>query len=367
MIGMDNYYSFQLRTDGVVVVPMLDQSELHRVHTAFHEYLLSIPEYKRGFCETRGKERKVHDRRVNAGGFAALNCASAFHAPVFREIDTLVYDRLYPILLDVARAPGGVNTNLECIPDRVLFRTKGDTPSSEVVHRDLSRGLLPTDSCFGSMVNLNLHQDQTLSMERGSHLTDNAGSGFTKITDPAEIAAFKSAQTNTVVPPGHVALFYESIKHEVRAVRCPYDLCRKFLGFRLTTSGSMLYPENHQRFLDQAPLVHKGGDIAPMYPRIYTRNHPELLARFGEQRFDNPRMFTRPGVDRGLESAAHACADCQAQSCTVFWHARVWASPTGVLKRECPSLRELGILYPPYTDDELAKFSPRMLRVGGTQ
>lgn len=363
---MGAYTATELLVNGIVVVDLFDACELQRMNASFQAYLLDIPEYSKKFCELRDGMADPKDRRVNAGGFAALNCASSFHTPFVRATNDKMYGRARPILHAVARLAPGLssetpNTMLECIPDRTLFRTRGDKPSGESVHRDLSTGLLPTDHCFGSMVNLNLHEDQGFSVELGTHLlSSGTTTGFTRIEQQAEVASFKANRTLVRVPPGHMAIFYENIKHEVLATRYKHDIYRKFLGFRLTTSTGMLYPGNADRFARQAPLIHKGGDVSPMYPKLYLVNHRQLLARFAALRFDNPLMYT--GVHTELASRKRACNGCAEASCTLFWHRCVL--PLGRLRKECPSLRELGCMYTPYTDEELAKFHPQPLSSG---
>jgi hypothetical protein len=214
------------------------------------------------------------------------------------------------------------------------------------------------------MVNLNLLEDQYLSVEPATHrLSSGATSGFT-LEAAAEAELFRKKRQIVGIPPGHMAIFYENIKHEVRTTAYGHDTYRKFLGFRLTRSTGMLYPENAERFERQAPLVHKGGDVAPMYPALYPSNHVPLLERFGSLRFENPLMFhSASGPYQELADAVRACADCAKGSCQLFWHGcslpQGHTLPQGRLKKECPSLRELECMYTPYTDEELAKFYPQ--------
>jgi len=224
-------------------------------------------------------------RRVATGGFGAINYPTAYHAPICREIDRQFSTRIFrPVAAQLVPLLGlqeqvAADTRFEMLPDRVLFRPKGDSPSSESVHRDLSAGLLPADNAFGSFVNLNDCGSQFFSCQPGSHLlhSDGRHTGFTRITCTEQKLDFRSQKRRIEVPPGHLVVFFENILHEVSGRKCTHDSYRKFMGFRLTRATDMLYADNERRMRVQEALIHKGGDVAPMYPKLYICNWPDKL------------------------------------------------------------------------------------------
>jgi hypothetical protein len=262
--------------------PMLDD---------FKKYMLNIPEFNVEWQRNVAWQRKdadtdpdsVVDARVAAGGFGALSFASAYHVPLARSVDGKMYDACLPLFCEMGsryKLP-----NLEVLPDRLCFRPRGDLLGGESVHRDLSAGLSPSDLCFGSFVNLNEVGDQHLTVQKGSHLfhSDPRGGSFTPITDKMQKASFRNKCTTVVVPPGYACVFFENILHEVKSGVVGTDVYRKFVGFRLTSRTDAWFPANAIGRAEQAALAHKGGKIAPMFPKLYTANHQSKLRRYTER------------------------------------------------------------------------------------
>ena len=194
--------SIDLLDTGYTLVRLYTPDELGEVHAQFRQLLLEFPEFDQEFLQRRSSLATPKERRLNAGGFGALNFPSAYHNPLARRLDRDIYRAVRPVLRELAHGK-----NLEVIPDRLMLRTHGDSPGRETVHRDLSRGLLPDDLCFGCIANLNQgeHESQYLSTcQPGSHLlhADPANKGFSKITDAGEIREFKDKKIAVEIPPG---------------------------------------------------------------------------------------------------------------------------------------------------------------------
>jgi hypothetical protein len=319
-----------LRTDGIVIFRLpFDTSPLL---AEFKAYMRSIPEFDTTWLRNRHWRKKgsekdsVVNARVCAGGFGAFNWASAYHVPLARDIDGKMFDACVPILRALAIR---YNTpHLEVMPDRLCFRPMDDHIGGESVHRDLSSGLEASDLCFGSFMNLNAVGDQFLTIEKGTHLlhSDPAGGSFMPIRNPAQRLAFRAGRETVTIPPGHGCLFFENILHEVKSGRVKSDSYRKFVGFRLTKSTTPWHPANINLREDQGALAHKGGSIAPMYPKLYRVNHQEKL-----------RLFTKR-FDRR--------------------HAALWHT-SGRLENVPPSLGAIRRKYPGYTLPQQALYTPR--------
>lgn len=246
---------FLLRIDAVA----------HQEHAAsLLAYLDHIPE-------------KLHrwDRRsdLSAGNFGALNFASSFHAEPACIIDQHLTEAFRPILSQLARLTG--NTHFQCVPDRLCVRSKKQ--ASESKHRDHSGGLDPTDVMLGVIYNLNTQLTQHFTCYPGTHSTTALANGqaFTR----AQAEAEEQEPTTLEIPPGCALIFFENILHRVTGGRPPAPLLRKFAGF-LLNRGAQWCPENIERIRDQRPLIFKGGKEAPLYPRLWKTNWPELATAY---------------------------------------------------------------------------------------
>lgn len=312
-----------------MVFQLPEEFSLEAIRAGFQAYMESIPEFDPAWHPTPLARKTSGDAKVEArlcaGSFGALNFASAYHVPFARQIDAEMKRICSSILSPLATKRG--LRYFEILPDRLCFRPRGDTLGGESMHRDLSGGLSTTDLCFGSFVNLNRTGDQHLTIEKGTQLwtSDGKSTGYTSVSNPVIKARFKANKTTMCVPPGHGCIFFESALHEVKAGVVGRDCLRKFVGMRLTNDHTPWCPENAQRRIDQAPMVHKGGQTAPMYPKLYTVNHKEKL-----------RLYTMR-FNRRLGALFEG---------------------EGRLKRVPPSLRQLGHMYPAYTASELDVYTP---------
>lgn len=314
----------ELKAMSIIVLPV-DPKRHARDAAAYDHHLANVPEFKNGYT-VRGD--------YNAGSFGGNNLPSFYHNPSYKQCSRTIYDTCHSVLCALASTTG--MANVEGIPDRQLYRTH--SPPSESLHRDQSAGLDPTDLCFGTMYNLNRDVDQHFSCLPTTHELHSSGDkGFTSIKDKASIKDFNARKVSVRIPPGHVALFFENMKHEVKSGKPSKPLKRQGMGFRLTDSDTQWWPSNIERFKTQAALAHKGGEIAPMYPKLWWTNWGNKFPGFVE-RFV-PEMLTT----RTYASGKHK------------------GETLVVPKLIPPSLKELGMLYEPWSESDLAMFRPQPL------
>ena len=312
-----------LRQDGIVVID--PGIELSAAHTAFLDYLATMPENSLDWTPGSGS---VEARRYTAGGFGALGTASSFHAPFVRALRQQLHEAFRPIAQRLDST-----ANLESLIDRLLFRPAGDAPTGESVHRDQAAGLNPADVCFGGVLNLNLHTTQYLSVQKGTHFWSSAADGqnFTACT-PAAVKEFKQRREDVAVPPGHFAIMVENLRHEVRSKKCRTDILRLFHGFRITHATTPLYPDNDAVLETQGIPQYKGGALPRMIPKLYKVNWLSKWREFS--------LRFVPGVLH-----THVVAK----------DGRAYPD---MVKEYCPSLEILGTMYPPYTKAEKAILRP---------
>lgn len=225
---------------------------------------------------------------VQPGGFGALNYASSFHFPECVQLDSLLRSYLRPLFEELAVLTK--STHWQMLYDRVMMRPSSCKPSKESLHRDNSLGAKLRDVILGSFVNLNPSgQNQYFSCQPRTqlHTTDPKHAGFKKITGPQEKAEFAKNKQLFVVPSGGMIIFWETLKHEVLGNSSKDTVYRKFLGWRLTNSPDMLYPENMALLEKQGVMIQKGGTQERMYPRLWWTNWRGKLVEWGVKYIDD--------------------------------------------------------------------------------
>lgn len=254
------------------VVVRVDPRETKRARHLFGKDILEFPEYRSDIEHDLSTD-------IGAGSFGALNQSSAYHCPSAVYIDLLMKRRLGPIVRRVARKKR--LKNWEVLPDRLVYRTQKQP--TESYHTDNSRGAYHfSDIFFGSFINLNkAGVNQVFTLVPGTHKFSARmdGGDFTPMTPSAEL---KSRERVVVVPPSHAILFFENIVHRVSGSTPTTPLIRKFCGFRASNDPRQWCPENIQRMEKQAALAHKGGVIAPMYPKLWRTNWPDKCEAYSK-------------------------------------------------------------------------------------
>lgn len=260
-----------LKREGYWVFP-IPKDEVEGDRLRLFEYIANIPERKPG-TPISGD--------IGAGSFGALNFASAYHNPAAVSCDKHVYTAILPVLTALAKDLG--RQSMELIPDRLCYRTRAQPPES--YHYDATSGAVEGDCFLGSIYNLNATLTQRFTCVPRTHKfeADLKGGAYTS-TDKRKNAEYKKREVTVSIPPGHACIFFENIIHRVSGGVPPEPILRKFIGFRLSNSPTpWLDGKNADLMGSQAALHYKGGEIAPMYPRLYLTNHLEKLQTFAAE------------------------------------------------------------------------------------
>lgn len=273
----------QLIHTGLCLFPCFNLHETAHRRQLFMDHLASLPEFKPAATD------------YAYGGFSGINMASSLHHPTIRQLRAEVHARLLLFFKTVAiHTLAPVPCNLEQLFDRALYRIFSKQAATDTVHRDECTLALPGDYILGGWLNLD-STTQTFSCLPGSHLLGvNPGGGFAKIKDKEEIKHYNQHKQRVDVPPGHLLLFFENIKHDVCAtpVTNPLGMARLFFGWRLTDSTIPLIP-NILSLIDQEALIPlKSGQILRMYPVLAWTNWGDKLQAW-TLRFINPECTTR--------------------------------------------------------------------------
>lgn len=244
----------------------------------FYGYISNIPEFR--------KDNELHTGDIGAGRFGALNFASAYHAPVCVSCDNHVYEVAQPTLIALAKDLG--LRHIQLVPDRLCYRTQAQP--AESYHYDATYGAEKDDCFLGTIYNLNENFTQVFTCVPGSHKleADLKGGEYTKQEKKLE---YKQKEKVIHIPPYHALVFFENIVHRVSGGKPAQPILRKFVGFRLTNADTEWFAsQNGPLLATQGALFHKGGKIAPMYPRLYLANHVDKLIQFANRL--KPEMLT---------------------------------------------------------------------------
>ena len=340
---------------GVAVVEVIPQSELSKYQKLFDGTLLGFPEYRRN-PKSSALDVNGNPLVYVAGGFAALGNPASFHNPFVRKLRRKAFDVALPIMTDYITFMEGDNTKyVSSLPDRMMYRKKGQAPVAEAWHRDvMPPGMLKDgDEIFGGWINLD-SKPQFFSCVLGSHANktlQELDPGFAtlegsirrgyrdhKLGDispkdtKSKIDGVSKNSSIVSIPPGYMIVFPQYILHEVVAKKASYDVRRLFTEWRLSAKQGMLYPE--KLFEDQGVIPLPGGMIPPMF----SRNH---LSYFQTKPFQ-----VSAGVKYSLEQWSESTFE---KECLVK-HKEI-----KLISRHMKSLRDYGLeMYHPYTNEEMA-------------
>lgn len=318
-------FANDLKAHGAIVVPVFAPSDCQRWAAEIATAMDEFPEYK----VTGGLEVQ----RV-LGGFGALGNPSSFHHPTIRRLRRTLKHKVRPIFKQYILQTYQANARgirLEMLFDRLCVRhhTFGNV-SAESWHRDIydgkefkirelprtlpprSRGTESSrDIITGGWVNLS-SKDQKFIGILGSHDTPEAhaaqegaereGGGFAMLT-PKEIVdqdvkgqlqrqasnQFGSCRTdnkgNTVIPPGHMLIFFQRLLHSVAPSKKSAEFSlRFFTGFRLTKELVPLFQETARVIENgEVPRIPSG-----QMPPMYSGNH---YAQFNSNTQNAARKF----------------------------------------------------------------------------
>jgi len=263
---------------GYALVPVMHGQQLRDTRKQFIDCMLHLPELQEGATT------------CVIGGFAAISTPSSQHHPFVRQLRVQLHHLVKPLFNQLRQDLHDPHLRMEQIVDRCMLRPQGVKASADSVHRDECKYALHGDHIFGGWLNLDIEgtsitrgstESQAFSCEPGSHLLGiNSGGGFATITDKAQIKAYKDVRKIITVPPGHLLVFFENIRHDVVCKKTTIQggSARLFAGWRLTHALHPLVPDTHNMLLNQQLMPLKSAQIPRMYPKLYWVNYVDKLA-----------------------------------------------------------------------------------------
>ena len=323
-----------LRGKGYAVLPFLSGGLFDDVVQRLKATIAEMPEFKKlQLSDLHPVIKKACV--VAANGFLAN--PSSFHNDVVRELRQWAL----PVVADVLHEN---NVKLAALPDRLVLRLAGEHSPGDW-HRDEASGCLPTDNVYGGWVNLNTYAEVFRCIP-GSQLARDqlrGGGGF-HVLDSDEVSAHEDIK----VPPGHLLVFNETIKHCVypgNKTERKYGKLRLFMAWRTTVSPHCSIGSLHDRLKSQESLAVKSGQEPPTYGPLHWACHKRKVVDF---------------------SARIALEDCLEDRVTDGVKARVVKGGKG--RERMPGLAALGKPYTAYDDEELGVYMPsnkfRVLQMG---
>lgn len=344
---------------------------LHNGFVVIPTAVFADPQRKIDFLAEASRFQEFNKRteKFVQGGFAALGNPSSFHNPVVRKyrqwVHSIVVNEVFRDLIQKYDKP--TDWKLDHIIDRMLIRLEGQTPSTEIWHRDEASPEITgdkknkedieyfgdeniDDKVFGGWINLDA-RSQFFSCIRESHYPDSLQHrGFHKFKlAEAKLVSKNPKKTRVEIPPGSILVFFENIIHEVLPSKAKYTMARLHTAFRLTRFDKVRPKDLMDRINDQAPIMLKSGQEPNMYPST-SKNYPK-------QRVSLETWSKKSIIPALLAVYTVASGKDKGDEHTI------------IADRVMKSLREYNMtLYDPYTPDELKMHTParkwRLLQPG---
>ena len=247
-----------LDIDGYITIPIYKLEELKTLRQEFLNECKSFQEFK-----------SFPNNEFVLGGFGALGNPSSFHNLFVRKLRMNVYKNSKKIFKSMYK-----NKNIECVFDRMMLRTKGQAPSRETWHRDVTPNLKENDKMFGGWINLD-DENQYFSCVPGTHKisqTDMKKKGFAQIKKGTEeFKKLDAEKIKVTIPPGHCIIFFQHIIHEVLAKKMKYDSYRVFNRFRITNDTTPVFDITSVLDNQSVPRL-PSNQIPPMYAKLHWTN-----------------------------------------------------------------------------------------------
>tara|TARA_B100000131_G_scaffold13422_1_gene13859 strand:- start:163 stop:1083 length:921 start_codon:yes stop_codon:yes gene_type:complete len=303
-----------LQIEGVTTLQVFTPEEVSVIRDTILD--IKFPEFR----EIKGQ--------LVLGGFGALGNPSSHHHPYIRGLRRRIYDKIHPVFK-------GDGRNLEMIIDRLMIRLPGQVGGTESWHRDEAVRAKTADTVFGGWVNFDLGE-QIFSCVPGSHTKVLGTGGFARI-DKSEHKELKSRSTQIKIPAGAIVIFNENIIHEVYPHKKKHTMMRLFVGWRLTNETEPLIPNIHSLLKDQAPIPLKSGQMPEMFSKSHLMFHLLKLEKFAET------LHPLCTYDHTFKSGKKK--------------GQTHKIPVKIM----PSLREIGALYPEYSDEDKSILVPHSL------
>lgn len=311
-----------LDINGYITVPIYPENDLKGLRQEFLNECKNFQEFK-----------TIPNNEFVLGGFGALGNPSSFHNPFVRKIRMTVYKKACAIFSELYP-----KKNIECLFDRMMLRVKGNAPSKESWHRDITPNLKSGDKMFGGWLNLD-DTPQYFSCVPGTHKVneeDLKKKGFAAIKkDSTEFKKFNEQKIQVEIPPGHCIIFFQHIIHEVLAKKMKHDSYRIFNSFRITNDTTPVF--NIESVLDNQSVARlPSNQIPPMYAKLHWTNWVDKIEKW------STRMNDKCVEERYMKTKNKSYR---------------------VVHQHMNSLSEYGFkLYPKYTENERKIFKPNPLK-----
>jgi len=230
---------------------------------------------------------------VVLGGFSGTCFSSVPHNLLVRRA-RIRHSKLMREM--VGRGPSNVHfSNF----DRAMYRPVGAAPTRESAHRDCPDKPIPGITTYGGWYNP-CQSPQFFSCQPGSHYRGGTApsGGFARLSE-AERDEFKRLKVKIVVPPGHLLVFNETIKHEVAGkAQKGHPQRRIFLAHSwmpeeaykdhckktgLPFGAHPLCPDLKERLEAGAVVPLKSGQMPPSYAKLHWTNWRPKLVGFAKK------------------------------------------------------------------------------------
>lgn len=257
---------------------MISDNGVDTIHVIYDD--MNDIQHQFSHMEASFPEFTTNARPLVLGGFAAYGNPSSFHNPFVKHLrkqclKAVIDDGIFArFLTDLNKNPS--EYKVEVLFDRILHRFKGQKPVSESAHRDITprSELHDGDYVFGGWLNLS-DNDQHFMCKPGSHTdTKTDAIGFNILSKESTQRDYVPFRKEITVKPGHLILFHQHILHEVLSRQSAHDQRRLFIGWRLTTSDSLIF--QHQKMYAVQNLsvpTLPSGQVPPMY----SSNHASVF------------------------------------------------------------------------------------------
>lgn len=310
-----------LEKNGYITIPIYKPEELKSLREEFLNECKNFQEFK-----------SFPNNEYVLGGFGAFGNPSSFHNLFVRKIRMNVYKHAKNIFKSMYK-----NKNLECLFDRMMLRIKGNAPSRESWHRDVTPNLKESDKMFGGWINLD-DENQYFSCVPGTHIIAQSNmktKGFAAIKKGTpEFEKLNEQKIKVSIPPGHCIIFFQHIIHEVLSKKMKHDSYRVFNSFRITDDTNPIFDIESVLDNQSVPRL-PSNQIPPMYAKLHWTNWVEKIETWSKRINDK---------------------------CVEERYMKAKNKTFKVVHQHMNSLNEYGFqLYKPYTQTERAIFKPQKL------
>lgn len=279
-----------LYENGAVVIPCIPERILVKERQRFLDEIRKWPEYL---------PQPPGQYPVGAGGFGPHGVPSSFHSEIVREgrrkahvASAAMWEHFAPLAAEAFEV-NPATIHVSQVIDRMVVRRCGTALAGESAHRD--NNPLPANMLkmvFGGWVNYNLTDSKLICAPR-THDKGRATPGSFDRLSEAELASYQMKRRLIPIPPGHMLIFFENLKHEVaqnpNRPNLPGYVLRQHTAFFITSYQPEQVPKpmmakSRAELLNQCnryeSMIIKSGQRSPMYPALWLTNWPDKMQEY---------------------------------------------------------------------------------------